>query len=498
MIKRNIIPLFSFFFACLLAAQFVHATSDLAYLIDVNSTNFLPTPIRAGDIVSMAVNITNKGAVYSAIDLNGTLDVGTRFEPIDSNYNIPLINAGAMQTLVFKFRVKQDTLAGYYPVFLTMTYNRNGESVKETQTLLVPVTKSEKNIDVTVEPKVINPGNQTNLVFTLANISGSHISNISFSWSEKTALVLPVGSDNKRYVSLLESGKATQVSYTVAADPNITPGIYPFDVNMTFTDSGGTKSQVSQVGIIIGGTTDFEVSAEISSAGQLSLSIANIGSNNASAVVVKIPQQQAVRVQGSNISILGNLNKGDYTLANFTTQTAQLDRNALRQFAARDQQSDGQQSGTIPNSARDQNFFAGALANSVIVEIDYTDTTGERQAVQKTIQLSSSSTTGLGLSGFQSRGNSNQLSFAPWVLLVVIAGAAAYFNRAKAKREWKPLLAILAIIAILFLAVIFFFNADLLSSLVVAIFSVVLLAVFFRKGIPNSLQAKVFAKSKRE
>ena len=496
--KKNVIT-FAIFLACLLAVQCVQAASDLAYLTEVTGTNFLPSTIRAGDVVSMAVSVKDRGTMYSIVDLNGTLDVGNQFEPVELNDNIPLILAGATQTLVFKFRVKQDTLTGYYPVFLAMTYTRNGEAVKETQTILVPVSKTEKNVDVTVDPRVINPGNQTNIFFTLKNIGGTPISNISFSWYEKSNLILPLGSDNKRYVSILEAGKEEQVSYVVAADPNITPGIYSLDINLAFTsgDSNGLKSQNSQVGIIVGGTTDFEVSAETSS-GQISLSIANIGSNNAAAVVVKIPVQQGIRIQGSSTAILGNLNKGDYTLATFQTQSLQSDQTGqstqqTQSFNMNQQFQQGQQADSnFFRQQVDQNrLFSGALQ----VEIDYTDTTGERQAVKKTVQLSSLGTQ-TGLTGLSARG-SNQFSFVPWVLLVVFAGAAICINRFKAKKGWKQLAVVIAIIVVLFLAVIFLLNADLLASVIAAIASIVLLAIFFRKSLIKPVSGEIFSKSKK-
>jgi len=258
---------------------------DYAFLAEVSSTSFLPATIHAGDTVSVAVNVHNKGATYSIEELKAELNLPEQFEAIEVNDNTDLIVAGATKTMILKFRVKENTLPGYYNVLLNLEYLRAGETVNQSENIAVPVSQTEKNIDVTVEPKVINPGKQTELIFTLKNIGGNAVSNIAFSWDETNDLILPLGSDNKRYVNLLQAGETTVVSYTVAADPNISTGIYPLNITMTFIDTNGTKTQSSQVGLIAGGGTDFEVSAEVSS-GQLSLSIANIGSNNAESVVV--------------------------------------------------------------------------------------------------------------------------------------------------------------------------------------------------------------------
>ncbi|MFH1545061.1 MAG: hypothetical protein ABIE23_03170 [archaeon] len=458
---------------------FQSAHADLAFLIEVSGTSFLPSTIHAGDVVSLVVDIENKGTVTPIVNLEAFLDVSDQIEPIDLNDSVDSVKAGSTKTLIFKFRVKEDTLPGYYPLFLTMNYQRGDveESITQSQSILVPVSETEKNLDVRLEPKVINPGNQTELFFTIKNIGGTAVSNISFSWKEKNDLVLPLGSDNKRYVSVLQPNQEAKVSYIVAADPNITTGIYPLDINMAFTDVSGIRTQKSQVGLIIGGATDFEVSAEIMNTGQLSISIANIGSNNAGAVVVRIPKQEGITISGSNTAILGNLNKGDFTLANFQMRTTSLQGDTSG-FGGRQ---------GMQQNPQDSNAFEGIReARTLLLGIDYTDTTGERQSIQKQVQLTPASSD-TQLSGLK-KTSANEFAFASWILLVLIVGGAIAFNKFKAgNKEWKKLSKILAVIAILFLAVIFLLGSDLIAVLAVSVVSLFLLAWFFYKSQVTSL-----------
>ena len=324
-------------------------------------------------------------------------------------------------------------------------------------------------------------------------------------------MILPLGSDNKRYISVLMADQNAEISYIVAADPNITPGIYPLDITTTFIDLNGTKTQTSQMGLIVGGTTDFEISAETLSTGQLSISIANIGSNNAGAVVVRIPRQQGITVSGSNTSILGNLNKGDFTLASFQIQQTGLDQNLSTTGAnfrqrqlAQDQNQDSNPLAGFGNSqsTRDQNQSNMALAgagnaSALLIEIDYTDTTGERQSVQKTVQLSGSAS-GTLASAYASRTEqrNSELSVISWVLLAVIAGGAIIINKFKAKKAWKILAIIIALIAALFLVVIFLLNSNYLAVILAAIVSVALVAWFFRKEL-IAFAAKAKAEKKK-
>ncbi len=459
---------------------------DYAYLIEISNTSFLPSTIYAGDVVSLVIDIKDRGNYISIQDLNAVLDTGNQFEPVDLQDTMGLIKPGSTKTLVFKFRVKDNTLPGYYPVFLTMEYTRKDSKVKETQSILVPVSKTEKNLDVTINPRVINPGNQTEVIFALKNVGGTPVSNISFSWEEGNDLVLPVGSDNKRYVPILQSNQQAEISYIVAADPNIATGIYPLDITLSFIDVNGTRSQTSQVGLIIGGTTDFEVSAEMLNSGQLSISIANIGSNNAGAVVVKIPKQQGIMVSGSEIAVLGNLNKGDFTLANFQVQQTSVDQNNLSQSKGELKNSEMQQ-----NQMEKRSSFA-KNSNELVIEIDYTDTTGERQHVQKPVQLNSSTLGSDAASkAFGLKQRDNISSWLPWVLILLLVGGAIAFNKFKAKKEWKKLGKVIAIILVIFFGGIFLLESNTVSMAVATIISTALLVWFFRKDLVLSLVEKI-------
>ncbi|MBN1941207.1 MAG: COG1361 S-layer family protein [Candidatus Diapherotrites archaeon] len=456
------------FLAMILNSAFAQTGADKAYPIEVTGTSFLPETIYAGDVVSLAVDIENTGSFLSVSDLQATLEIGNQFEGIEVDNSVDTIKKGTTKTLVFKFRAKEDTLPGYYPATVTMTYLRGDldARVTATESITIPVAKTEKNLDVTLEPRVINPGNQTEVAFTIKNIGGTPVSNIGFSWEEENDLILPVGADNKRYVSVLTAGESAKVSYILAADPNIATGIYPLNIAMTFTDIDGTKTQESQIGLIVGGKTDFEISAEILSTGQLSISIANIGSNNADAVVVRIPRQEGISVSGSNASILGNLNKGDFTLANFQVRTTAM---AGGRFP-------GTTQGAVPQQEDN--------ARTVLLEIDYTDTTGERQSVQKSVELDfavSDIITGTtGTMNGRFRQSSSGSSLTPWILLAAIAvGAVAIHKFWARKKNWKKLGAIIVIAIVLFLAAIFFLNSNTIALAAATVVSCGLLAWFF-------------------
>ena len=461
--------------------QSVSALSDFGILSEVTSISFLPTTIHAGDTISIAIDVKNRGTSITMINLIANLDAGNQFSATDLSYLVGDIKPQASKTAILKFKANEDIVPGYYPIFLTLEYDRDGTHVTDKQTISVPVAMSEKNIDVTVEPKIINPGNQTEMSFTLKNISGTSISNVAFSWDEANDLILPLGSDNKRYVNTIAADTSAELVYIVAADPNIAPGIYPLDVTISFTDVEGTKTQESEVGLIIGGETDFEVSAEVKS-DQLSLSIANIGSNNAESVVIKVPKQGSVSISGTNIEIVGNLNKGDFTLANFSLQGSRTTSIAADKTAPTTSgiRIPGLKTGKtqLPESGIAENSFSKDFAGGEIsIQIDYTDTTGKRHTVIKKVDLSVESTQTFDSTTKKDSG----FPLLPIGLMILFIGGGILYNKKKANKDWKKLGIKLAIIAVMFLIAIFLLGADMIALTIATIVSAFLMWKFFGK-----------------
>lgn len=72
--------------------------------------------------------------------------------------------------------------------------------------------------------------------------------------------------------------------------------------------------------IIVGKTrTDFEIAMQDSSTQGVSFSIVNIGQNPATAIIMSVKDQDGIKITGAKSSVIGNLDKGD-----FTTQTFQI------------------------------------------------------------------------------------------------------------------------------------------------------------------------------
>jgi hypothetical protein len=407
-----------YFFVFLVLALFFSNTAlattsgDYVYLASYEEVSFIPETINTGDLVSMTVDIKNRGSYLSITDLNAELILDSGLEAVNTNYYLDEINSGTTKKIVFDFKVSEDSLPGNYHTTLKLTYVRDGDTIIQSEEIIVAVANTEKKLDISLTPSVISPGTQQILVFKITNLTNKPISNLSFMWQEANNLLLPLGTDNKRFVSYIGANESVEVEYLAAADPNTVTGIYPLTTEITMNDNDGVITQESTIGILLGGTTEFETSIDESDS-LISINIANIGANDAESVILKATGTGLII--SNNTVIVGNIDRGDYTVASF--EATQMN------------------------------------AKEMTLEISYTDTTGGRQTITKNLELASansmygdgnfemnpetgnvSGTTGMpsgmrGEFGTRSTQSSFPMTELIALIVVVIVGAVAYKKR---------------------------------------------------------------------
>ena len=138
------------------------------------------------------------------------------------------------------------------------------------------------------------PGKQSSMKFTINNVGNAPLRDLTFYWENTDNIILPVGSDNTKYIKYIDIGNGTDLEYQVIADTNAQPGLYKLNLYLTYEDSFSNKTnKINTIaGMYVGGGTDFDVAFSDNANGQMSFSVANIGSNPANSVSVIIPQQK--------------------------------------------------------------------------------------------------------------------------------------------------------------------------------------------------------------
>ncbi len=416
--------------AFLLLAANVLAVEYESPVVKVTLLNQDPSPARAGDTVEIRLRVENTGG--------GTVE-NLKLEVVQT-YPFTVIDGPALQNLgtlyayqtgknyvnnQYKLKIDKDAIKGQHE--LKIRYKQGSEEWI-TSTFNVDVTSKEFAQIIYVDKAKIEPGKETEMKFTITNIGNAPLQNMVFSWSEANGVILPVFSDDTKYIKYLDVGDSIELKYIVIADVNAEPGLYQLDLNLKYESLTNTTSTVikTKAGVFVGGETDFDVAFSESTQGQTSLSVANTGNNPALSVSVRIPEQRGFRVSGSNSAIIGNLDKGDYTIVSF-----QIVSSGMGNFSGTSQQRQ-----SLQNNTR---AFGGN--NNLRVVIDYTDTTGERRSVEKNVPIQFRASSG---DTIQTMGHTSTAQQTSWwqskvfyisaIIIVLVLGFVLYTKKSISER----------------------------------------------------------------
>ena len=376
-------------------------------VMSISLVNQDPDPAIAGDVIELRLGVENIGGM-AASNLVVELVPEYPFEIVSGEKNVQKIDTIAgyqgeknMKILKYKMRVNKEASAGAYT--LKVQYYEEGLNVVPlTKSLPIEITSRENAEVIHIDKTTLVPGKQSSLKFSINNVGSSPLRDISFYWENTDGVILPVGSDNTRYIKYIDIEESADIEYQVIADSNAAAGLYKMNLYLSYSTSDSATKTISTIaGVYVGGGTDFDVAFSESSSGQVAFSVANIGSNPANSVSIIVPEQKGWKVSGSNSMIIGNLNKGDYTVASFKLQSTSSFNGQAR--TAGTQASNGQ-----IQVQRPVNGQTNSSADILLLQIAYTDTMGERKIVEKQIKISPqnllSSTTGTSTSSTASNG----------------------------------------------------------------------------------------------
>ncbi|VVB95028.1 Uncharacterised protein [uncultured archaeon] len=376
-------------------------------LAQVAASDYLVTesaPVYPGDTVYVYVPIQNMGF---GIFMN---DVSVRLEPKDnaSAKAVTILNDvdslgtindwGDQRTAKFRIHVNPDAVEGdyYFNVYITYTGQEISSSTPPT-----PVTTELKDQILTIKGKpiivllnsslgIVAPMSINKETLKFKNTGTGTVQNaiaeINLADTNVNSVFSILGGGTQFSLGNLKSGDEADITFDLAVDIAARPGVYNLPLKITGQNN---YSSANYVGLVVAGTTDFEISYQ-ETLGSFSLNVANVGVNPASAVTVSIPRQKNFSSTGSSSSVLGNLNAGDYTSAIF-------------------------QIAKIPGGG-----------NDLDVEIQYTDTSGMRNKITKSLVVTLSST---GAQAGAGRGGGST-NYTIWILAIAVI-LVIYWQRKK-------------------------------------------------------------------
>jgi len=383
--KFNIILLIV---STLFLVQVASAASD--YLVTDTA------PVYPGDTTYVYVPIINTGF--------GTFlnDVSVRLEPkdnasanavtiLDNLYSLGTIeNWGDQRTARFKIHVNPDAVEGDYYFNVYITYR--GQQISS-NTPATPLTTELKDQILTIKGKpilvllnstlgIVEPMSINKETLLLKNTGTGTLQNAVAELDLSGSSFSILGGGTKFSLGNLKPGDEARITFDLAVDIAARPGVYNLPLRVTGLDN---YSSSDFVGLVVAGTTDFEVSYQ-ETLGSFSVNVANVGINPASAVTVSLPRQKNFTSTGSSSAVLGNLNPGDYTSAIFQiTKTA-------------------------------------GMGNQLELLIQYTDTSGIRHSIAKYLTVD--------LSAQQAGTRQSSTNYTTWLLVIAVI-LVIYWQRRK-------------------------------------------------------------------
>ncbi|MBN1175115.1 COG1361 S-layer family protein [Candidatus Woesearchaeota archaeon] len=366
----SILMVLTFLLVSTMSVSAATPTSD----IRLSLINQNPYPATAGDVVEVRIGVENYGDTVKNLNVQ-LLDEYPFTIISEDTQTIATVNSyqegDSKEILTYKIKIDDDAPSGTQD--LMIRYSDSTSNIITQTSIPIEVSSSDKAEVIHIDKTVLIPGKETELTFRITNTGKSSLKDLTFSFDNPDKAILPVGSDNSRYINLIPAGGSEEITYTVIADTNVDPGLYELNLNLKYSDQYGTSNtKTTTAGVYVGGETTFSLAVSDTSSNSLTFSVANIGSNPAYSVLVVLPKQDGVSFSGANSQIIGNLDNGDYTLASFDASTT---------------------------------------SNYVNLEISYTDTRGERITSVEKVELVSS-TNSFGSKTSSNDGTSNNSDFS--------------------------------------------------------------------------------------
>jgi hypothetical protein len=366
-------------------------------------------PVYPGDTIYVYVPIMNSG--FESLN-----NVSFRLEPadnasanavtiLDNMYSLGNVQYwGDEQTAQFMVHVNPTAVEGDYYFNVYLTYQ--GQQIQSNiPAPMVTTELKDQILTITGRPVVVllnstlgmvSPMSENMETITFKNTGSGTVENavaelsLAGTNASSSSVFSILGGGTKFPLGNLKPGDEASITFDLAVDVSATTGVYNLPVKIT----GQNKySSNDFVGLVVAGTTDFELSYE-ETMGSFTLSVANVGVNPASAVTVSLPYQNNFNIAGSSSSVIGTLNPGDYTSAIF-----QLTQK--------------------PGAGKDLD-----------VVITYTDTSGARDVITKSLPVELSSASAQTGTGYRGSRITSYSTYLP-VIAIIIVLLVVYWQRKK-------------------------------------------------------------------
>jgi len=248
-------------------------------------------------------------------------------------------------------------------------------------------------VSLKYEPYPVNPGEYFTLWLKAENPGGELTENATFELVPEFPFSLDSNEDPVRKYGRLSSAEPVILEYKIRTDKDAVEGENKIKIRYN-TDGKGSSWATEDFDITVTDVqTDFDLVLQEVTEGEASIAIANTGKNAAYSVIVRVPEQDSFEAVGTDGQMVGNLENGDYTLVGFQ----------------------------ITGKKK-------ASGEKLKIQIDYTDTIGERRSLIKEIPFNANNGASYNLTASSARnGNIRQTNQTTtyqqwwfWAIIIVV------------------------------------------------------------------------------
>jgi len=330
---------------------FAHAASGLAELWSdwdsgYSASGLVQSPdyIYAGDDVSLRFSFAKISGYASDVNVYASVPLGFgngSSSPQNLEFNLGSFPAGEGQEVKINFEVPSDAVTGNYFIYL---YAKEGDG-SQVQFGSIYFEVNEEAMPGLIMASVaadetVYTGESSLVTVSLTNTGLLDAGDVLVSVSLDDSIPLTALGQDQVYVDEIKAGETKQVSFTVGADADATPGFYALPLSLSFNVNNRPQDDVTQnLGVKVDSRTGMLVSGELTddSAGAnvLSVTIANTGDTAVRGVYARAYSDD-YSFTGSADKFIGTLNLDDSSTLTLTLASLKADGSVTVEVSYKD------------------------------------------------------------------------------------------------------------------------------------------------------------------
>ena len=300
--------------------------------LKLDSTSTTPSIIKPGvevDLTAKVQNIviSNEDSKYSYnLELipKGSLSENNIII-IDGDENTGILGSNEIWNSKFKFKVKEGSSSGTYEFYMYINKMLNGVQISQTQAIIDFQVVGDTFFKLSSNQSGIEQGMSKTFESQIKNVGGGSAGSITLTFGN-TKEIQVIGT-NSFYFDNIKNSEAKNFNVTLHASDNIASGTYNFPVTIKYNDGVDIKTQVIEVGVLVGGNIDLRVASIETTPKEVkpgdnfvlvSVNLENAGDDAAKSISTYLKSDEfSSSYSNNNLAYAGRIDSGSYSNLKF-------------------------------------------------------------------------------------------------------------------------------------------------------------------------------------